>query len=107
MEEKVNIRRAVLALVLVFNCCGLLTAVAQDDRRDNQQERRDQNRDESRYDTNSNYKKGWKDGQKHKHKNKKFKNDSDREAYEAGYGHGDHGERWQNPNQRRDHDNPR
>ena len=106
-----NLRRVSLALVLAFSSYGLVVAGAQDDRRDNQQEqRRDQDRDrnttdESRFQGNSNYQRGWKDGLKHKHKNKKWKNDADREAYEAGYAHGNQGEKWQKPEQRRDHDN--
>jgi hypothetical protein len=105
-----NIRRTSLALVLALSSSGLVLA-AQDDHRDNQQEhQQDQdrardNRDESRFNGNANFQRGWKDGQHHKHKNKKWKNDSDREAYEAGYGHGDRGEQRQNPDQRGDHDN--
>ena len=106
-----NLRRVSLALVLAFSSYGLVVAGAQDDRRANQQEQqRDQdrsrdNRDESSFYGNSNYQRGWKDGLKHKHKNKKWKNDADREAYEAGYAHGNQGEKWQKPEQRRDHDN--
>lgn len=106
-----NIRRVSLALVLALSSYGLVVAAAQDDRRNNQQEQqRDQdrnrdNRDESGFYGNTNYHRGWKDGMKHKHKNKKWKNDADREAYEAGYGHGDRGEKWQKPEQHRDHDN--
>jgi len=51
-------------------------------------------RDESGYYSNKYYKQGWQDGQHHKHKDHKWKNDKDREAYEAGYNHGDHGEQW-------------
>lgn len=106
-----NIRRMSLAVLLAFSSYGLVLAVAQDDRRDNQQEhQRDQdrdreNRDEGRFYGNANYQRGWKDGLHHKHKNLKWKNDPDREAYEAGYAHGGRGEQWQNPEQRRDHDN--
>jgi hypothetical protein len=66
----------------------LPVSVAQDHDRD-----RDR-RDESAYYNNRYYKQGWKDGQHHKHKHKKWKNDADREAYEAGYAHGERGEKW-------------
>ena len=86
---------------------------AQDqDRRGDQD--RDQHADRDRRNTSDNdrafygnkyYQSGWKDGLKHKHKNHKWKNDQDREAYEAGYAHGDRGEKWQKPNGRdRDRD---
>lgn len=102
-----NTRRGLLALVLAFSCCGLVRAVAQDDHRDNQQERqydqdRDHNNDESRFYNNANYQRGWKDGQRHKHSKRRWKNDSDREAYESGYAHGNRGEQWRTPNHDRD-----
>jgi len=65
---------------------------------------RDHDRDDSAYRNNRYFKQGWKDGQKHKHKNKHWKNDADREAYEAGYNHGNNGEAWQNE---RHHDRDR
>jgi len=66
---------------------------------------RDRDRgDEAAYYNNKYYKSGWKDGEHHKHKDKKWKNDQDRMAYEAGYAHGDRGEQWQNPRHDRDHD---
>jgi hypothetical protein len=111
-----NRRKGVLALALAFSFGGLVQATPQNDnrggRRDNQQEHqgdqnpdRDHHNDESGFYGNANYQRGWKDGQNHKHKNKKWRNDSDRQAYEAGYAHGDQGEKWQNPNQHRDQDN--
>jgi hypothetical protein len=64
----------------------------------------DRDRDDSMYRNNRNFQKGWKDGQHHKHKNRKWKNDADRQAYEAGFSHGDRGEQWQKNNHDRDHD---
>lgn len=61
-------------------------------------------RDDSSYAGNKYYQQGWKDGQKHKRKDHKWTSDADREAYEAGYGHGDRGEQWQNANHKRDDD---
>ena len=71
---------------------------------------RDQDRDHDRamadndsaYYNNRYYKQGWNDGMHHKHKDKKWKNDNDRMAYEAGYSHGDRGEKWQKPHQDND-----
>lgn len=60
--------------------------------------------DETAYYNNKYYKSGWRDGEHHKHKDRKWKNDQDRMAYEAGYAHGDRGEQWQNPRHDRDHD---
>jgi Ni/Co efflux regulator RcnB len=84
------------ALLLVMGMAGgTLSAVmaipsAQDRDRD---ENRDRDRnDDSAYRNNRYYKQGWKDGQHHKRKNKKWKNDADRQAYEAGYARGDRGE---------------
>jgi hypothetical protein len=76
-----------------------------DDQHQDQNRDRDNNQqhDERAYYSNRNYQGGWKDGQRHKHTAKHFKNDADRQAYEAGYGHGDKGEQWQNPN-RKNHD---
>ena len=59
--------------------------------------------DESAYYSNRYYKQGWQDGMHHKRNNKKFDNDDDRRAYEAGYMHGDRGEKWHNPG-KGDHD---
>lgn len=66
----------------------------QDRDRDHNQDR-DRDRDDSAYHNNRYYEQGWKDGEHHKQKNHKWKNDDDRRAYEAGYAHGDHGEKWQ------------
>jgi hypothetical protein len=68
----------------------LPASFAQDQDRD--RDRRDQ--DERGYYNNRYYRQGWKDGQHHKHKHRKWKNDDDRRAYEAGYAHGEHGDRW-------------
>lgn len=57
------------------------------------QERHDRD-DERAYQNNHYYKQGWKDGQHRKHRNKKWKNDDDRRAYEAGYAHGERGDKW-------------
>lgn len=64
---------------------------------------RDRGRDDSAYRNNPYYKEGWKDGEHHKHKSRKWKSDDDRRAYEAGYAHGDRGEKWQGSDH--DHDN--
>jgi|NGEPerStandDraft_6_1074524.scaffolds.fasta_scaffold11499_2 hypothetical protein len=53
---------------------------------------RDDHHDDSAYANNRYYKQGSKDGQRHKHRDKKWKNDNDRQAYEAGYTRGDHGD---------------
>lgn len=96
-----------MALILALGCTAAVPAVAQDDHRDRQQNQemrrdRDDNRGESSYQNNPYYQQGWKNGQRHKHKNRKWKNDSDRQAYEAGYAHGDRGEQWQNANRQND-----
>ena len=82
----------------------------QQGRHDRDDQMRDQDRDRDRghvddaaYFNNKYYQQGWKDGEHHKHKNKKWKNDDDRRAYEAGYMHGDRGEPWQQ-HQRHDND---
>jgi hypothetical protein len=109
--------RWVLALALVIGCSGWLYAAPtnqnNDDRHNAQQDRQrdqdrdraqdrdqDQNRAENAYYNNPNFKRGWNDALKHKRSNRRWKNDSDREAYMAGYAHGERGERWQNPNRR-------
>ena len=110
-----------LMRTLAFMCCIALAGTAmpvlshaQDRDHDRDQSTdRDRNRggdhdqmargDDARYQNNHYYQQGWKDGQKHKHKNKKFKNDDDRQAYEAGFMHGDRGEQWN----KRGHDNDR
>ena len=77
-------------------------AADQDRDRDN---RAVSDRDDAAFANNKFFQEGWKDGLKHKHKNRKFKNDEDSRAYEAGYAHGDRGEQWHKPNARdRDHD---
>lgn len=79
---------------------GLATAHAQDHDQDRDHDRAqmDSNRDESAYYNNQYYKEGWNDGEHHKHREKKWKNDADRQAYEAGYVHGDRGEKWTDHN---------
>lgn len=57
---------------------------------------------DSAYHNNRYYKSGWQDGLHHKHKDRKWDNDDDRKAYEAGYAHGDRGEKWQKPHQDND-----
>jgi len=84
--------------------------------RDQDRDRRvDQDHDRDRHDMDDNdraffgnkfFQQGWKDGLKHKHKNKKFKNDEDRRAYEAGFAHGERGEAWHKPG-KGDHDRDR
>src|SRR5579864_6224806 len=66
------------------------------DREHNQDRNRDRDGNDSAYRNNRYYQQGWKDGEHHKHKNHHWKNDDDRRAYEAGYAHGDRGERWDN-----------
>jgi hypothetical protein len=97
-----KITSGALALVMALGCSGAVSAIAQDrDRHDQPQAHEDhQNRDESSFYSNKNYQLGWKEGQKHKHKDHKWKNDTDRQAYEAGFSHGDHGEQWKDPNHR-------
>lgn len=66
---------------------------------------RDQGRDrddDRAYTNNRYYKQGWKDGQHHKHRKHKWKNDDDRRAYDAGYAHGDRGDRYQGNHDRDD-----
>jgi hypothetical protein len=95
-----KITSGALALVMAVGCFGTVSAVAQEARHDEavaQQDHHDKDhhdQDESRFYSNQNYKQGWQDGRKHKHKDHKWKNDADREAYEAGYAHGDHNEEW-------------
>jgi|GraSoiStandDraft_24_1057298.scaffolds.fasta_scaffold132672_2 hypothetical protein len=60
---------------------------------DRDRDHRDQD-DERGYYNNRYYKQGWKDGEHHKRRHKRWKNDADRRAYEAGYSHGERGERW-------------
>ncbi|MGH9522183.1 MAG: hypothetical protein ACRD3E_06595 [Terriglobales bacterium] len=96
------------ALVIAFGCSAVLHAApTQDEHRQENRQRdqdrarnQDQNRAESAYYSNAYYKRGWNDALKHK-QSRKFRNDNDRMAYEAGYAHGQRGERWQNPNRRR------
>jgi hypothetical protein len=94
----------VLAVVLAVGCCTAVPAIAQDDHHDRDQSMA-QSRDESAYYTNPYYKRGWNNGLHHKKANYHWKNDDDRQAYEAGYAHGERGEKWQNPDAaRHDHD---
>lgn len=98
MNRIVRTSVCMLALTFAGSVVTPTIALAQD------QEHHDMDRDrhdESAYMNNKYYKAGWQDGQRHKHKDRKWKNDADRQAYEAGYVHGDHGEQWQ---EHRDHD---
>ncbi len=114
-------------MLVALGCAAAVPAVAQDNDHRDQQVQQDQHRDQNmdrdhdrdhnnmqnsddrRYVSNKYYQQGWKDGGKHKQKNHKWKNDEDRQAYEAGFRHGDHGEPWQNSKHRdddHDHDHP-
>ena len=78
-----------LAVALSGPCIVPMVSVSVAQDRD---DRRDQN-DARGYQNNHYYKQGWKDGEHHKHRNKKWKNDEDRRAYDAGYARGDRGDR--------------
>jgi len=104
------VRSSVFVLTLSMASFAATPLLAQQDRdHDNQTQNRDMdrhadrdhdrdNQNDSAYYNNRYYKQGWKDGEKHKHRNKKkWKNDNDREAYEAGYRHGNSGEQWHKP----------
>ncbi len=115
-----KITRWALTLALAVACCGWVQAAPQNEDHRNaqvgQEHRADQDRDrdrdrdhdrdreESRFYSNKYYQQGWKDGAKHKHSHRKWKNDLDREAYQAGYAHGERGEAWHKPDHHRDHD---
>ena len=76
-----------------------------DQRADQDRDRRNTSDNDSAYYGNKHFQQGWKDGLKHKRSNRNFKDDDDRRAYEAGYAHGDRGEKWQNqPDRDRDRD---
>jgi hypothetical protein len=78
--------------------------VAQDRDQDRERDQnRDRDRDDSAYRNNAYYKEGWKDGEHRKHKDHKWKSDEDRRAYEAGYAHGNRGEKWQDRDSDHDH----
>ena len=95
-----------LAVIMAANCFAAVPVIAQDDHHDRDHDQSmAQHRDESAYYKNPYYKRGWNNGSHHKKANYHWKNDEDREAYEAGYAHGDRGERWQNPDAaHHDHD---
>jgi hypothetical protein len=102
-EEYMKGYAGALGVILAIGCSTAVPVIAQD----NHQEREQQNaerRNESAYYNNPYYKKGWNEGSHHKHKNYHWRNDADREAYSAGYTHGERGEQWQNPNAHRDHE---
>lgn len=88
-----KISSGALALIMALGCAGTVPAIAQD-HHDQPQAQDHRDRDESGFYSNRYYKQGWQDGQHHKHKNHKWKNGTDRQAYEAGYNHGDHGDKW-------------
>jgi len=61
------------------------------------QDRDHHDRDDDRaYYNNHYYKQGWKDGEHHNHRNHKWKNEEDRRAYDAGYAHGERGDKYSN-----------
>ena len=96
-----------LAMILAIGGSTAIPVIAQDNHGEHEQQNEQQNaerRNESAYHNNPYYKKGWNEGSHHKHKNYHWKNDADRDAYNAGYGHGEHGEKWQNPNAHHEHD---
>ncbi|HZU29502.1 MAG TPA: hypothetical protein VFB79_00205 [Candidatus Angelobacter sp.] len=99
-----KIQAGALAFVMALGCFGTASAVAQDRDRHDEQVQDHHDRDESAYYSNKYYKMGWEDGQHHKRKDHKWKNDADRQAYEAGYMHGDHGEQWKDHDHDRDRD---
>jgi Ni/Co efflux regulator RcnB len=97
-------KKFVCTSLLAFSMAGTIAVpvVAQDaDHHD--QMNRDDHHDDSAYRNNQYYSQGWKDGQRHKHRNKRWKNDADRQAYEAGYAHGDHGDRMDMDHHDHDH----
>ena len=99
------IRTSVCMVALSFGVPAVMplfasTAPLTQDRDDHDRDRRD----DSAYQNNKYFKQGWNDGMHHKHKHKKFKNDEDRRAYEAGFMHGDRNEQWQDHDRNRDHD---
>ncbi len=92
-----TVRTSVCALALSFAATAATPVVfAQDqEHHDRDNMHRVEQHDDSAYANNRYYKQGWKDGQHHKHHDKHWKNDSDRQAYEAGYAHGDHGDQME------------
>jgi hypothetical protein len=102
-EEYMKAYAGALAVVLAIGGSTAVPVIAQDNHEEHEQQNA-QRRDESAYYNNPYYKKGWNEGSNHKHKNYHWKNDADRQAYEAGYAHGDHGEKWQEPNAQHQHD---
>jgi hypothetical protein len=92
-----------LAMILAIGGSTAIPVIAQDNHGEHEQQNAER-RNESAYYKNPYYKKGWDEGSHHKHKNYHWKNDADRDAYNAGYGHGEHGEKWQNPNAHHEHD---
>jgi hypothetical protein len=99
-----KVRTGALVLTLALGCALAIPSHAADQDRD-RDNRAVSDRDDAAFANNKFFQEGWKDGLKHKHKNRKFKNDEDSRAYEAGYAHGDRGEQWHKPNARdRDHD---
>lgn len=91
-----------IAPISVSPLWGSPTAQDRDQDRDHNQDR-DRDRDDNAYRNNRYYEQGWKDGEHHKQKHHKWRNDDDRRAYEAGYAHGDRGEKWQGGAPDQDH----
>jgi hypothetical protein len=93
------------SLLLALSIAGTVTVpvFAQDADRHDEMNRGEHHDDDSAYRSNRYYSQGWKDGQHHKHRNKHWKNDADRQAYEAGYAHGDHGDRMDMEHHDHDH----
>jgi hypothetical protein len=89
-----KITSGALALVMAVGCFGTVAAAVAQDRHEEAVAQDHHDQDESRFYTNQYYKQGWEDGRKHKRKEHKWKNDADRDAYEAGYAHGDRNEEW-------------
>ena len=90
-------------MILAIGGSTAIPVIAQDNHGEHEQQNAER-RNESAYYNNPYYKKGWNEGSQHKHKNYHWKNDADRDAYHAGYAHGEHGEKWQNPNAHHEHD---
>lgn len=83
-----------LAIVLALGCLTAVPLIAQDDHHD---QAYNQDREERSYYSNPYYQRGWQNGLDHKRAEYHWKSDDDRRAYEAGYAHGERGEKWRDP----------
>lgn len=92
-----------LAIILALALSSAVPVIAQDDHHEHEQANVD-HRDESAYYNNPYYREGWNNGLKHERKEYHWKKDEDRDAYNAGYAHGEHGEKWQEHNSHREND---